>query len=275
VGERRRRTIVRTDKVPEVDISQAHPARMYDYWLGGKDNFAADREAARQVIEAMPGIIPGVRAQRAFLGRAVRYLAADAGIRQFLDIGPGLPAAGNTHEVAQRVAPESRIVYVDNDPMVLAHARALLTSTREGSCGYVEADVRDVKETLAAVEARLDFSQPVAVVLLGVMHYIGDLDQPGAIIHTLMTACPPGSFLVFGQPASDVERERMAQTVARTVNLLTAPATMRTREEILAFFDGLELVEPGLVLLPEWRPEPSDPPVRGPVPFWCGVGRKP
>jgi len=274
VVERRQRT-GRTDKAPEVDISRAHPARIYDYWLGGKDNFAADREAAKQVIEAMPGIIPGVRAQRAFLGRAVRYLAAEAGVRQFLDIGTGLPASGNTHEVAQRVAPEARIVYVDNDPMVLAHARALLTSTKEGSCAYLEADLRDVKEILAAAEARLDFSQPVAVVLLGVMQFIGDQDQPAAIVDTLMTACPPGSYLVLGQPAIDVEPERMGQAVARTGRLLTAPATMRTHAEILAFFDGLDMVEPGLVQLPDWRPEPTDPPVPGPVPFWCGVGRKP
>jgi S-adenosyl methyltransferase len=271
----RRRNIVRMDKAPEVDITQAHPARMYDYWLGGKDNFAADREAAKQVIEAMPGIIPGVRAQRAFLGRAVRYLAADAGIRQFLDIGTGLPASGNTHEVAQRAAPQCRIVYVDNDPMVLAHARALLTSTKEGACAYLEADLRDVKQILGAAEATLEFGRPVAVVLLGVMQFIGDKDHPPAIIDTLMNACPSGSYLVLGQPAIDVEPERMGQAVARTGRLLTAPATMRTHDAILAFFDGLELVEPGLVQLPAWRPEPTDPPVPGPVPFWCGVARKP
>jgi O-methyltransferase involved in polyketide biosynthesis len=271
----RRRNIVRTEKVPEVDISQAHPARMYDYWLGGKDNFAADREAAKQVIEAMPGVIPGVRAQRAFLGRAVRYLATDVGIRQFLDLGTGLPASGNTHEVAQQAAPECQIVYVDNDPMVLAHARALLTSTKEGSCAYLEADLRDVEEILAAARARLDFGRPVAVVLLGVLQFISDHDRPAAIIETLMAACPSGSYLVLGQPAIDVEPERMGQAVARTGRLLVAPATMRTHDEILAFFDGLELLAPGLVQLPDWRPEPTDPPVPGPVPFWCGVARKP
>ena len=270
-----RRNAARTDKLSQVDISQAHPARMYDFWLGGKDNFAADREAAQQVIEAMPGIIPGVRAQRAFLGRAVRHLTAEVGIRQFLDIGTGLPAAGNTHEVAQRAAPGSRIVYVDNDPMVLAHARALLTSTKEGACAYIEADLHDVKEILATAEATLDFSRPVAVVLLGVMQFIGETDNPATIIEALMTACPPGSYLVLGQPASDVEPERMGQAVARTIKLVTAPATMRTHEEVLAFFDGLELLEPGLVQLPRWRPDLTDPPVPGPVPFWCGVARKP
>jgi O-methyltransferase involved in polyketide biosynthesis len=164
---------------------------------------------------------------------------------------------------------------VDNDPMVLAHARALLTSTKEGSCAYLQTDLHDVKEILAAAEARLDFSQPVAVVLLGVMQFISDQDQPSAIIDALMTACPPGSFLVLGQPASDDEPERMGQAVARIVKMVTAPATMRTHAEILGFFDGLELVEPGLVQLPDWRPDPTDPPVPRPVPFWCGVGRKP
>jgi O-methyltransferase involved in polyketide biosynthesis len=186
-----------------------------------------------------------------------------------------LPAAGNTHEVSQRVAPESRIVYVDNDPMVLAHARALLTSSREGACAYIEADLREYKEILATAEATLDFSQPIAVVLLGVLQFIGDQDQPATIVESLMTACPAGSYLVLGQPAIDVEPERMGQAVARTVKLLTAPATMRTHDQIQAFFNGLEMLEPGLVQLPHWRPEPTDPPVPGPVPFWCGVARKP
>jgi len=207
VGERNRYP-ARPDKTSKIDITKAHPARVYDYWLGGKDNFGPDREIGDQIIEALPGIIPGVRAQRAFLGRAVRYLATEAGIRQFLDVGTGLPAAGNTHEVAQRVAPSSRIVYVDNDPMVLAHARALLTSTREGACAYIEADLHDVKEIQAEAEITIDFSRPVAVVLLGVMQFIGDKDRPSALINSLMTACPPGSYLVLGQPASDIEPER-------------------------------------------------------------------
>ena len=261
--------------MPQVDISLPHWARVYDYWLGGKDNFAADREAAQQVIEAMPGIIPGVRAQRAFLGRAVRYLTAEAGIRQFLDIGTGLPAVGNTHEVAQRIAPESRIVYVDNDPMVLAHTRALLTSSKQGACAYMYADLREAKDILAEAERTLDFSLPVAVVLLGVMQFIPDTDHPAAILDTLMTALAPGSYLVLGQPASDVDPARMGEAVARVSKLTPEPVTVRAQSEILSFFDGLEMVGPGLVQLPDWRPDPEDPPAEGPVPFWCGVGRKP
>jgi hypothetical protein len=257
-----------------VDISQPHWARVYDYWLGGKDNFAADREAAQQVVEAMPGIIPGVRAQRAFLRRAVRYLTAEAGIRQFLDIGTGLPAAGNTHEVAQRIAPESRIVYVDNDPMVLAHARALLTSSNQGACAYMHADLHEAKDILAEAERTLDFSLPVAVVLLGVMQFIPDADHPAELVDTLTGAVPPGSHLVLGQPASDVVPAQMGEAVARMSKLTPQLVTMRTHAEIRGFFDGLEMAEPGLVQLPDWRPDPGDPPARGPVPFWCGVGRK-
>jgi trans-aconitate methyltransferase len=271
----RRRFSTHADGTPRIDITKAHPARVYDYWLGGKDNFAPDREIGDQIIEALPGIIPGVRAQRAFLGRAVRYLATQARVTQFLDIGTGLPAAGNTHEVAQRAAPQSRIVYVDNDPMVLAHARALLTSSREGACAYIEADLREVKEILAEAEATLDFGRPVAVVLLGVMQFVGDKDSPSTIIDSLLAACPPGSYLVLGQPASDVEPERMGDVVARAQRLTSIEANMRTRGEVLAFFDGLELVPPGVVQLPDWRPEPDDPEVPGPVPFWCGVARRP
>ena len=274
VAERKPDVRRRDRYVPQVDISQPHWARVYDYWLGGKDNFAADREAAQQVIEAMPGVIPGVRAQRAFLGRAVRYLAAQAGLRQFLDIGPGLPAAGNTHQVAQRIAPDSRIVYVDNDPMVLAHARALLISTKQGACAYMQADLREAKDILAEAERTLDFALPVAVVLLGVMQFIPDTEHPAALVDTLLAATAPGSYLVLGQPASDVEPARMKDAVARVGKLTPQVVTMRTRAEVLSLFGGLEMAEPGLVQLPDWRPDPADPPAGGVVPFWCGVGRK-
>jgi S-adenosyl methyltransferase len=163
---------------PSFDISVAHPARVYDYWLGGKDNFQADREAAAQMIEALPNILPGVRANRAFLRRAVQYLAGEAGIRQFLDIGTGLPTAENTHEVAQSIAAESRIVYVDNDPIVLAHARALLTSNPEGATAYIDADARDTGTILREAAKTLDFSQPVAVMALLILQYIPDSDGP-------------------------------------------------------------------------------------------------
>lgn len=260
--------------VAKINVRVPSVARIYDHLLGGKDNYLSDREAARRILEIVPDAALAARQNRAFLRRAIRFLAAEAGMRQFLDVGAGLPTVCNTHEVAQSAALESRVVYVDNDPMVLAHARALLTSTKEGACAYHEADLRDVKQILAMAEAWLDFSQPVAVVLLGVMQFISDRDRPAALIGTLMSACSPGSFLVLGQPAIDVDPERMGQAVARTGRLLTAPATMRTHEEILGFFDGLELLEPGLVQLPDWRPEPDDPPVPGPVPFWCGVARK-
>src|SRR5438874_2416740 len=182
----------RTGSPPGIDSSVAHIARVYDYWLGGKDNYAVDREGAQQVIEAYPTIKASVRAQRAFLGRAVHYLAADAGIRQFLDIGTGLPSANNTHEVAQRAAAESRIVYVDKDPIVLLHARSLLTSSPEGATAYVDADLRDLATILARATEILDFGRPVAVMLLGVLHCIPDEDDPAALVARLMEAVPRG-----------------------------------------------------------------------------------
>jgi len=261
--------------VPKVDATTPHPARVYDYWLGGKDNFAIDRELAQVMIDAYPGVIVGVRTQRAFLGRAVRYLVNEAGIRQFLDIGTGLPAADNTHEVAQRAAPESRIVYVDNDPMVLAHARALLTSTRQGATAYIDADLRDVETIRYEAEATLDFSKPIAVVLLGIMQFIDDRERPQSIIDALMGATVPGSHLVLGQPAKDVS-EAAAEAGARVLAQMgKGPGGIRTRAQILRFFDGLEMVEPGLVQLPHWRPDPDDEPFTEPVPFWAGVARKP
>ena len=259
----------------KVDASKAHSARVYDYWLGGKDNFAVDREAAQQVIDAFPGIIPGVRAQRAFLGRAVRYLAGEVGIRQFLDIGTGLPAAGNTHEVAQETAPACRIVYVDNDPMVLTHARALLTSTAEGACAYIDADLRDAEKILTEAKATLDFSQPVALVLLGIMQFMGERDYPGEIVERLKAALVPGSYLVLGQPASDIQTEAIGEAVARLSRQVGGEVVARTRAEVQAFFAGLELAEPGIVSLESWRPALGSLPPGGQVPFWCGVGRKP
>jgi hypothetical protein len=257
-----------------VDPHVAHPARVYDYWLGGKDNFAVDRAAAEQFVAAYPGVIPGVRAQRAFLGRAVRYLTEEIGIRQFLDIGTGLPAAGNTHEVAQRTAPECRIVYVDNDPMVLTHARALLTSTEEGDCAYIHADLRDVEAILAEAAKTLDFGKPVAVVLLGIMNFIPEKDGPHALIGRLMSAVVSGSYLVLGQVASDVF-ESVGEATTQLGRQLGTSNVARTHAEILSFFAGLDLVGPGLVQLPEWRPGPDRQVHLGPMPFWCGVARKP
>jgi hypothetical protein len=257
-----------------LDTSHAHSARIYNYWLGGKDNFAADREAAEQAIAANPGIVADVRANRAFLVRAVRYLADECGIRQFLDIGTGLPTANNTHEVAQHVAPQARVVYVDNDPIVLTHARALLTSTPQGATAYLDADLRDVDGILSATPKTLDFGEPIALMLLIILHLIPDGDDPHGIVGRLMAALPPGSYLVLAHPASDIQAAAMAEMTRRVNERMRGPkATMRDRETITRFFDGLELVEPGVVQPQQWRPSPSD---YNPdqVTAWCGVARK-
>ncbi len=258
-----------------LDTNTAHPARVYDYWLGGKDNFAVDREAAMQAIDAFPGVIEGVRANRAFLGRAVRYLATDGGIRQFLDIGTGLPTADNTHEVAQAVAPESRVVYADNDPIVLAHARALLTSTG-GVTAYVDADIRDTGKIVKAAGRTLDFSLPIAITLLGILQLIPDLDNPHAIVAQLVEAVPSGSYLVISHPTNEIDSEAMTE-MARRLNQRSAPAqmTLRTHAEISRFFDGVDLVKPGLVPVNRWRPAAGDIDRPRNVPNYAGVAHKP
>src|SRR5258708_1759938 len=229
------------------DVSHAHSARIYNYWLGGKDNFAADREAGEQAIAANPGIRTDVRANREFLARAVRYLASACGIRQFLDIGTGLPTASNTHEVAQAVAPDSRIVYVDNDPIVLTHARALLTSTPEGATDYIDADLRDTSAILRSAQRTLDFSQPVALMLLIVLHMIPDTDDPYGIVSQLMEELPPGSYLVLAHPASDIHAAKMAEMTKRVNERMTGPnATMRDRAAVGRFFHALALLVPAL-----------------------------
>jgi uncharacterized protein (DUF2342 family) len=246
---------------------------MYDYWLGGKDNYAADREAAEQALAANPNILPGVRANRAFLRRTVQYLAGEAGIRQFLDIGTGLPTNENTHQVAQAIAPESRVVYVDNDPIVLAHARALLTSTPEGATDYVEADARDTGTILREAARTLDFSRPVAVMMLLVLQYIPDADNPGEVVSRLMGAVPAGSYLTVSDTTADIDGERAA-SVAERLNTRMGPArlTMRSREEIGGFFGGLDLVDPGLVPLPQWRALFNSAEL---INAYAGLGRKP
>ena len=262
-----------TGPPPFVDTTVAHPARVYDYWLGGKDNYEADRVAAAEVVAAMPGIVPAVRANRAFLRRAVQYLAGEAGIRQFLDIGTGLPTADNTHEVAQAVAPVSRIVYVDNDPIVLAHARALLTSRPEGATGYLDADIKDSDEILAGAARLLDFSQPVGVMLVAVLHMLRDAEGPQAIVDRLMSAVPAGSFLVISHLASDIERETMAEVGRRLNASMTQQVTMRTRAQVTVFFDALTLLDPGVVRTHEWRPD-SAADAETPGVLWAGVARK-
>ena len=240
-----------------INTSVAHPARVYDYWLGGKDNFAADREAAERVLAATPGLRFRVRANRAFLARAVRYLAGEAGIRQFLDIGTGIPSANNTHEVAQAVAPESHVVYVDNDPIVLVHARALLASSAQGSTQYVEGDLRDPRPILAAAATTLDFNRPIALMLLGIMHLIQDSEQPYRIVADLMHALPSGSYLALSHPAIDIHAAQ-AEAQRRYNERVSTPQTLRTREQVARFFEGLEMVSPGLTYVHAWRPDPGE-----------------
>jgi S-adenosyl methyltransferase len=261
------------DEPSSFDTSIAHPARVYDYLLGGKDNYEADRVAAEAAIAGSPTVLPGVRANRAFLRRAVEYLAGEAGIRQFLDIGTGLPTADNTHEVAQSVAPDARVVYVDNDPIVLAHARALLNTTSEGATAYVQADAQDTARILDAASRTLDLSKPVAVMILFVMHYIPDSAGPQQIVTRLMDAMPPGSYLTVSATTSDIDADRAAESVRRfNAQPVAARMNLRTREQIAAYFDGLDFIEPGLVPLPQWRAEGSTGPV---ISAYAGMGRKP
>jgi hypothetical protein len=256
------------------DARVAHPARVYDYWLGGKDNFEADRIAGEATIAAYPAIRASARANRAFLVRSVRYLAAEAGLRQFLDIGTGLPTANNTHEVAQSAAPESRIVYVDNDPLVLSHARALLTSSPEGVTAYLEADLRDTDRILELAAEVLDFTRPVAIMLLAILHYIPDLDEAQRIVARLVSAVPPGSHLVISHAASDIDPAEMAEMIRRmNEHLAEGNHVGRPREVVAKFFDGLDLMEPGVVKVTEWRPA-SAVEAAGPTSLWGGMGRK-
>jgi len=242
-------------------------------WLGGKDNFAADREAGDRVLAATPGLRERVRANRAFLVRAVHYLAAEAGIRQFLDIGTGIPAANNTHEIAQRAAPDSRIVYVDNDPIVLTHARALLAGGPEGSIQYIDGDLRDVASIIGAAKT-LDLTQPTALLLLGVLHLVQDAEGPYEIVARLMGALPSGSYLVVSHPASDIHPGQ-AEAQRRYNERVSTPQTLRTRAEVSRFFEGLDLVSPGLVYVHSWRPGPDDIVPPDGVSAYGGVARKP
>jgi len=262
-----------TGNAAEIDTTVAHPARVYDYWLGGSSNFPADREAAGRVLAATPGLRSRVRANRAFLVRAVRYLAAEAGIRQFLDIGTGIPAANNTHEVAQAVAPDARIVYADNDPIVLAHATSLLAGSPEGATQYIDGDLRDASVILRAAAGTLDFTRPAALMLVGILHLIQDSEDPYRIVASLMDALPPGSYLVISHPASDINASQ-AEAQRRYNERVSTPQTLRTRDEVARFFEGLDLVPPGIVYVHAWRPDPGDVPPEGGVSAYGGVARK-
>ncbi|MGN9783106.1 SAM-dependent methyltransferase [Nonomuraea sp. ZG12] len=253
-----------------------HTARIWNYWLGGKDHFPVDREVGERVREIFPVVIELARADRLFLGRAVRYLTTEVGIRQFLDIGTGLPTQDNTHEVAQQAAPESRIVYVDNDPLVLVHARALLTSSEEGATDYIDADLHDPDNILRQAAKTLDFSQPMAIMLLGVMHFISDDDELQRIIDRLLAAVPSGSYIAVANTTTAVNGETTAEAV-RVWNIDAQPKLkLRTPERIAEFFTGLEVVEPGWVSCSRWRPEPEwDGGLPVEVDQWCGIVRKP
>jgi SAM-dependent methyltransferase len=262
-----------TDESVDFDTSVAHIARVYDYWLGGKDNFAADREAGDEALQAYPDLVSSVRANRAFLARGVHYLA-EAGIRQFLDIGTGIPSANNTHEVAQRVAPGSRVVYVDNDPIVLAHARALLVGDPAGATDFLDADLRDTAQILEHAAGVLDFSRPVAVMLVAVLHLIGPDDDPYGIVGQLMAALPPASYLLLSHVASDIEPEKMAEVGKRLNRLLAQRGWYRSQPEVAGFFAGLELVPPGLVPVQQWRPDSEVEAARRSA-MWGGIAQKP
>ena len=267
-----------------IDTTVPHAARVWNYWLGGKDNYAVDRKIGDEILAVLPAQAEIARQSRAFLTRAVSYLAGEAGIRQFLDVGTGLPTADNTHEVAQRLAPESRIVYVDNDPLVLVHARALLTSTPEGACDYIDADLHSPDKIITEAARTLDLAQPVAVMLLGILGYVPDEDEPASIVAGLMSRLSPGSYLVINdgtnvvhgqtenEPSEDSPRARVVALYAATG---AVPYHLRTPEQIEGFFAGLELIDPGVVSVSQWRTEntPSGPPAI--VDSFCGVGRKP
>jgi hypothetical protein len=257
-----------------VDTSKPHSARIWNYLLGGKDNFPVDRVAGDAFVEAYPGIVDIARAGRAFLARAVRYLAVEQGVRQFLDVGTGLPTANNTHQIAQQAAPEARVVYVDNDPLVLAHARALMTSTAEGSTEYVDADMRKPEAILARTAGALDFGQPVALMLVGVMGHVSDDDEAQSIVRRLLAGLPSGSFLAVYDGVDDIS-EALSEAEQDYGNTGAVPYKNRSRDQVIRFFDGLEFVEPGFVRVSRWRPEAVGSGAGPDAAALAGVARKP
>jgi hypothetical protein len=258
---------------PVIDSSVAHSARVWNYWLGGRDNYEIDRVVGDQVAATFPGIVDTARQVRFFLFRAVRYLVVEAGVRQFLDIGTGLPTVNNTHEIAQGLVPQARIVYVDNDPLVLVHAKALLTSSPEGATHYIEADVREPDKILAEAAGTLDFTQPIGLMMLGLLGQLPDSDDPHAIVRRLLDALPSGSYLVV---SDSVDTDPANNEAARIKNENPSASSyyLRSPEQIAAYFDGLELVEPGVVACSRWRPEhnPWGEPTE--ISDRSGVGRK-
>lgn len=259
---------------PEIDTTVAHSARVYDYWLGGKDNFEADRALGDAMIQAIPSLPDMAKANRAFLGRVVRYLVAEAGVRQFLDIGTGIPTAGNVHEIAQQIAPESRVLYIDHDPIVLAHARALMTSTPEGRTEFIMADLREPKSIVSAPELAktLDLQQPVALMLVAILMYFHGHEGVYEWVSTLVDALPAGSYVAITHPTADFDAGAVSGAVAAATQ---AGITLvpRSKSEVERFFDGLEVIEPGVVPVLSWHPdEPVDDP--NAAWYWAGVARK-
>jgi hypothetical protein len=259
---------------PRFDPSVPHPARVYAYWLGGKDHYPADRQAAEEVIRRRPEVVAGARANRAFLARVVRYLADECGIRQFIDIGPGLPAPGNTHDVAQAIAPDSKVVYVDNDPLVLVHARALLTSAPQGSCDYLDADLRDTPAVLTGAGQTLDLTQPAAVLMLAVLHFVCDADDPAAIVAALTRPLAPGSYVAISHLTADFAPGPVSAGVGAYNTLVPTALNPRSHSQVSALFAGLPLVPPGVVPLTEWRPPIPGPP-RASADMHAGLARTP
>ena len=261
----------------EVDAGVPNSARIWNYWLGGKDNFPVDREAGDDYRAIYPEIVDVARASRKFLTRAVRYLAGQAQVRQFLDIGTGLPTADNTHEVAQRVVPDAKVVYVDNDPVVLTHARALLTTTtRQGDTAYIDADLHDPDTILEAAARTLDFTQPIGLMLLGILGHIEDDEEARSIVKRLMDALPPGSYLTICDGTNDIS-EAGVEAQQRYNESGAVPYRLRSASQVTAFFEGLQVVEPGVVSCPRWRPDPDDLSRGLPAEMdqFAGVGRKP
>ncbi|MFC0042430.1 SAM-dependent methyltransferase [Actinomadura rayongensis] len=261
-----------------IDTTRPHSARVWDHWLGGKDNYKVDRELGDQVERTFPHVVAMARAGRAFMHRAVAHLARDAGIRQFLDIGTGMPTAPNVHEVAQGIAPESRVVYVDNDPAVLAHARALLTSTAPGSCAYLDGDLREPGRVLSLAGRSLDLDAPVAVLLISVLHFIGDDEDAVSIVGRLMDRLPPGSHLAITHATDEIGGPAVTAAMEAWNRTVVTPLRPRGRDAFTELFFtrlGLELVEPGVVSPPHWRPGASAAPHQPDVPYWVGVARKP
>jgi S-adenosyl methyltransferase len=256
---------------PKIDSTVPHSARIWNYWLGGNDNYAVDREAGDRYKAVNPGIVDTARASRAFIGRVVRYLVGEVGMRQLLDIGTGLPTVDNTHEIAQRVLPECRIVYVDNDPLVLAHARALLTSTPEGATDYLDADAREPEKIVRAASELLDFNQPVGLMFMGVLAHVADYDQARSIVKHVLAALPSGSYLAIYDGTNTNPASVQAQKGYRDTGAV--PYMLRTPEQIAAYFEGLELVEPGVVTITRWRPD--RPVTVTDRPAFGGVARKP